>query len=207
MKRIAFVLLLIPIVSCRGAVALNALGQYLTSHGYGGAQLVRVENFYRLPINSNGKAGDLVVDTGAPISVVFRGSLKKLALTETATDLRAGGAFGKGHEFFGRTTIQSLIMGNCTLLNVPVAVASDREGSGALRQYGTSDGLFGLHEMVKYGAVVDLGNRLLFVRPNGPGKDIALSVKSILTGQGYTPVELSPARSHLRVSAAINGRP
>ena len=195
------------VIRCDGAVALNALGQYLSAHGYGGAQLVRVENFYRLPINSNGKAGDLIVDTGAPVSVVFRASLRKLALTETATNLHAGGAFGKSSEFFGKAIIHSFNMGNCTLLNVPVAVASDREGSGPFRQYGTSDGLLGLHEMVQYGAVLDLGNRLLFVRPAGPSQEIAAAAKSILTRMGYTAVDLSEARSYLRVAASINGWP
>ena len=98
-------------------------------------------------------------------------------------------------------------MGNCTLLNVPVAVASDREGSGPFRQYGTSDGLLGLHEMVQYGAVLDLGNRLLFVRPAGPSQEIAAAAKSILTRMGYTAVDLSVARSCLRAPRASMAGP
>jgi predicted aspartyl protease len=192
---------------CHAAVALNALGQFLSIHGYGGAQLVRIENFYRIPINFNGKPGDLIIDTGAPTSVIFRESVKKLALTETRTEMRVGGAFGKGAEFFGKATIHSFTMGNCTLMNVPVAIASDRQGSGMFRQYGSSDGLFGLHEMVQYGAILDLGNRLLFVRPAGPSSEIAAAIKSILLGRGYTAVDLSVARSYLRVSASINGWP
>jgi predicted aspartyl protease len=195
------------VTRCSAAVPLNTLGQFLSAHGYGGAQLVRIENFYRIPISSNGKAGDLIIDTGAPTSVVFRESLKKLALNETRTDMPAGGAFGKGTEFFGKATIHSLTMGNCTLVNVPAVIASDRQGSGMFRQYGSSDGLFGLHEMVQYGAILDLGSRLLFVRPAGPSGEIAAAVKSILLARGYTAVDLSVARSYLRVSASINGWP
>jgi predicted aspartyl protease len=189
-----------------GAVALNSLGQFLAERGYGGAQLVHPGNFFRVPINSNGKAGDLLIDTGAPTSLIFRGCLGKLGLTATETKESVGGAFGKGREHFGITTIHSLTMGNCTLLNLPVAVASDNEGRGIFRRYGSS-GIFGLREMVKYGAILDLGNRLLFVRSNGPSKEIAGAIKSILTAQGYTTVDLGMAKSHLRVSGAINRLP
>jgi predicted aspartyl protease len=189
------------VVRCDGAVALGALGQFLARHGYGGAQLVHPENSYRLPINSNGKPGDLLVDTGASTSLIFRGSLGKLGLVATETEHAVHGAFGKGREHFGLTTIHSLTMGNCTLLNMPVAVASDNEGRRTFR----SDGLFGLREMVRYGAVLDLGNRLLFVRPNGPSKEIGAAVRSILTAQSYTPVKLMPLRSHIHVAGAISG--
>jgi predicted aspartyl protease len=195
------------VASCDGAVALNSLGQFLAGRGYGGAQLVHPGNFFRVPINSNGKAGDLLIDTGSPTSLIFRGSLRKLGLTATETDESVHGAFGKGREHVGLTTIHSFTMGNCTLLNLPVTVASDNEGRGIFRHYGSSDGIFGLREMVKYGAILDLGSRLLFVRPNGPSKEIAGAVKSILAAQGYTAVDLAIAKAHLRVSGAINGLP
>lgn len=195
------------VAPCDGAVALGTLGQFLARHGYGGAQLVHPENSYRLPINSNGKPGDLLVDTGASTSLIYRASLGKLGLIATETEQAVHGAFGKGREHFGLTTIHSLTMGNCTLLNMPVAVASDNEGRGIFRRYGSSDGLLGLREMLRYGAVLDLGNRLLFVRPNGPSKEIGAAVRSILTSQGYTPVKLVPLRSHVHVAGAINGMP
>lgn len=204
---IALVFSVLAIAPCDGAVALGALGQFLASRGYGGAQLVHPGNLFRLPINSNGKAGDLVVDTGASTSLIYRASLNKLGLTVTETEHAVHGAFGKGREKFGRTTIQSLTMGNCVLLNMPVVVASDKEGRGVFRRYGSSDGLLGLREMVSYGAVLDLGNRLLFVRPNGPSKEIGAGVRSILTSQGYTPVKLVTLRSHIHADGAINGMP
>ena len=184
---------------------MNVLGRFLTGHGYGGAQLVHPENFFRMPIVANGKASDLIIDTGAPITVIFRGNLGKLGLTETETKESVGGAFGNSRERFGLTTIHSLTMGNCTVLNLPVAVASDNEGRGIFRRYGSSGGLFGLREMFKYGSVLDLGNRLLFVRPDGPSKDIGRAVKSILTAEGYTSVDLEIVKAHLRVAGSVNG--
>jgi len=188
-----------------GAVPLTPLGKFLTSHGYGGAQLVHPGNAFRLPINSNGKAGDLTIDTGAPCSLVFRGGLRKLGLTEVASQDKVRGAFGAGRDMLGHTIIGSFTMGNCTFQNLPVAVASDYEGMGIFRRYGSSDGLLGLREMFKFGAVLDLGNRLLFVRPSGPSRDVAATIRSILNAQGYTPIQLNVVKSHLRIPATVNG--
>ena len=208
-RRISTVVIfsVLAVTSCDGAVALGALGLFLTSHGYGGAQLVHPGNLFRVPIISNGKAGDLIVDTGASTSLIYRASIRKLGLTVTETEHAVQGAFGKGRENFGRTTIQSLAMGNCVLLNMPAAVASDKEGRGMFRRYGSSDGLLGLREMMGYGAVLDLGNRLLFVRASGPSKEIGAGVRSILISQGFTAVKLTFLRSHVHAAGEINGMP
>ena len=189
----------------KGAVALDALGQYVVAHGYGGCQFIRHQNTYRLPINSNGKAGDLTIDTGASTSVIYKASLKKLGLTPEGTDTPVHGVFGKGREKVGITRIHALTMGNCLLMNVKVAVLSGPDSGGLYRPYGSSDGLFGLREMLGFGAVFDLRNHLLFVHPRGPEKGLSAGIRSLLTGQGYTPVALSVIDGNLHVAATVNG--
>ncbi len=198
---------LLGLSHARAAVALNALGSYLVSKGYAGAQFIQYQNTYRLPIIANGKAGDLTIDTGAPSSVIFKASLKKFSLSHESTDIAVHGAFGKGTEKLGLTSIRQLAMGNCTLLNVRAAVVSDHGSGGLYRAYGLSDGLFGLREMLKYGAVLDISNRLLLVHPGGKVKGISEGIRSILTKQGYTAVDLSLRGGHLHVSAVVNGTP
>jgi predicted aspartyl protease len=189
---------------CWGAVKLDALGAYLISQGYGGAQLVRTGQYYHLPIVANGKPANLIVDTGAPTSLIFRRSLKQLELSETKTDLSEGGAFGKGKQAFGVTTIGTLTAGNCTLTNVPVAVAND---DAALTAAVRPNGLLGLRELVKFGAVVDLSHRLIYLRPSRPGSDAGASIRSMLQHSNYTAISLSPARGHLRVPGKVNDVP
>jgi predicted aspartyl protease len=188
-----------------GAVALDALGQYLTAHGYGGVQFVRHENTYRVPIISNGKAGDLTIDTGASSSVIFAASMKKLGLTQTLTDTAVHGAFGKGKERVGITNIHALTMGNCMLMNVKAAVLSEPGGHGLYREYASTDGLLGLREMINFGAVLDLRNHLLLVHPAGPQKGLSAGIRPILVGQGYTPVDLAVVDGHVRVNSDVNG--
>ena len=191
----------------QGAAPLTALDQYVVMHGYGGAQFVAHENTYRLPIIVNGKAGDLTIDTGAPSSIIYKATLGKFGLNAKSTEVAVHGAFGKGTEKIGTTNIPQLAMGNCTLMNVKASVLSDPESGGLYRIYGTSDGLFGLREMIRYGAVLDLANNLLLVHPGGPAKAISPGIRSLLTKQGYTPIELTIVQGHLRVAAMVHGTP
>ena len=193
--------------NAKGAVALTALDQYVVSHGYAGAQFVQYQNTYRLPIIANGKAGDLTIDTGAPTSVIYKATVGKFGLNPKGTDIAVHGVFGKGTEKVGIATIAKLAMGNCTLMNVKTAVISDPGSGGLYRTYGTSDGLFGLREMVRYGAVLDLANHLLLVHPGGPAQGISSGIRSLLTKQGYTPIDLTIAQGHLRAKAMVNGTP
>lgn len=191
----------------QGAAPLSALDQYVVAHGYGGAQFVAHENAYRLPIIVNGKAGDLTIDTGAPYSIIYKATLEKFGLTAKSTDVVVHGAFGKGKEKIGTTVIPRLAMGNCALMNVKAAVLSDPRSGGLYRTYGTTDGLFGLREMIRYGAVLDLANNLLLVHPGGPAKGISPGIRSLLTGRGYTQIDLTIVQGHLRVAAMVNGTP
>lgn len=194
-------------LAANAGVPLTPLDSYLVSHGYGGAQFIQFQNTYRLPINVNGKAGDLTIDTGSPVSVIFRATLKKFGLGQEATEQSVHGAFGKGTEKVGLTTIQALAMGNCRLMNVRAAVMSEPRSGGLYRMYGSSDGLLGLREMLNYGAVLDISNHLLLVRPGGKVSGLSDGIRNILTKQGYTPVDLTIVGGHLHVSAEANGNP
>jgi predicted aspartyl protease len=198
---VASILLLIAGVS-RGAMALDALGLYLTKNGYGGAPLVHLENCYHLPIQSNGKPGNLLVDTGAPMTMLYRSSLGRLNLAESKTTEHVSGAFGRGRDVYGMTIIKALTAGNCVLTNVPVTVASDSSFSRRL-----SNGVLGLRELIKFGAVLDLQDHLLYLRPSRPPETVASEIKAILSRQGYTGVPLLLRKNHVHAAGAINGVP
>jgi predicted aspartyl protease len=203
--RLAAIILALTIDVSRGAVTLDALGLYLTKNGYGGAQLVHLGNFYHLPIQSNGRPGNLVVDTGSSTTLIFRSSLRGLNLTESTTVKRVSGAFGGGNDIYGLTTIKALTAGNCTLTNMPVAIASGSADSSFSRAH--SNGLLGLRELVNFGAVLDLRNHLVYLRPSRPGNSVSSEIKSILSRQGYTAVPLLLRGNHLYVAGALNDVP
>jgi predicted aspartyl protease len=188
----------------QGAVKLDPVGKYLTSNGYGGAQLVHSGTFYHLPIRSNGRSGHLVIDTGSGSTLVFRSSVRQLRLTETKTNMYVRGAFGETHERYGLAMIGSFVAGNCTIKNVPVAIAPDL---GASQNYGRPNGVLGLRELMKFGAVLDLSRRMLYLRPFRPGSEIAGGLRSILEAAGWKSVGLSLTRNQLRVPGEANDVP
>jgi len=196
------IILLLDLDIGHGAVTLDALGLYLTKNGYGGAPLVHLGNFYHLPIQSNGKPGNLLVDTGGPMTLLYRSSLSRLNLAESKTTEHVNGAFGRGRDVYGLTMIKALTAGNCVLTNVPVAVASDSSLSRSL-----SNGVLGLRELIKFGAVLDLQNHLLYLRPTRPGEGVGSNIKAILSRQGYTAIPLVLKKNHLYAVGAVNGVP
>ncbi len=209
MRRIIVPTLLLGLTcaTAHSSAPLTALDAFVVSHGYGGAQFVSTENAYRIPISANGKVGDLTIDTGSPTSIIFKASVKKFGLLPTETNEHVHGAFGKGKEKISVVTIHQLTMGNLALVNVKAVVLSDFVGNGLYRPYGLTDGLFGLREMLKYGVVLDLNNHLLLAHPGGQMKGIADGIRSILTKQGYTPINLSMVEEHLEVPAVVNNTP
>jgi predicted aspartyl protease len=189
----------------QGAVRLDGLGLYLTKNGYGGAQLVQLGNFFHLPVRASGKPAILVVDTGSPSTLIFRSSLNGLNLSESRTGYPVSGAFGRDRGVYGLTTIKTLSAGNCMWTNVPVTVASGSADSAFTRAH--SNGLLGLRELIRFGAVLDLRNHLVYLRPSPPGNSIGSGIKSILSGQGYTAVPLLLQGYHVLVAGALNGSP
>jgi predicted aspartyl protease len=186
------------------AVKVDALGNYLLAHGYGGAQLVNSGKFYHLPILFEGTAGHLVVDTGSPATLIFRSSVKRLRLSETRTNAQVSGAFGQGQEHYGVAIISSVLAGNCRLMNVPVVIAPD---IGAMNNYGWPNGVLGLRELMKFGAVLDLAHRMVYLHPSRPTSEVSAGMKSILESRGWTPVGLTFERRHLRVPGEANDKP
>jgi predicted aspartyl protease len=207
-RKIVPILLLVFSGACAEAAApLSALDAFVVSHGFGGAQFVRYQNTFRLPINANGKVGDLTIDTGAGSTIFYKAGVKKFGLVPTETSEVVHGVFGKGKEKVSLVTVHQLSMGNLTLMNVKAGVISDANSGGLYRPFGLSDGLLGLREMLKYGMVLDLSNHLILAHPGGQMKGISGGIRSILIKQGYTPVSLSIVGGHLQTPAVINGVP
>ncbi len=109
-------------------------------------------------------------------------------------------------------------MGNCTLTNVPVAIADfstfnqDRSGPATGSHIADSkalahiNGLLGANEMMKFGMVVDCTRQILYVNPNGRSSAVSQSLASFLAARGFTriPIRLN-ANDHFDVQGALNG--
>jgi len=98
------------------------------------------------------------------------------------------------------------MMGNCTFANVPVTVADESDINKVRGPH--LDGLFGAHEMAKFGMIIDCARQMIYVNPKGPSAATTEKVAQFLGGRGFTRIPMRfDQQHHLAIDAAINGHP
>jgi predicted aspartyl protease len=209
MKYYLFLLLALPITlyaanqkSSRPAPA--ALKTFLEGEGYGGSQLQRrLGNHLYVNTTINGRRTALVVDTGCPFTLVDRASARKIGLGVEETKNYIEGVEGNT-EHYGISKVSTLGMGNCTFQNVPVQVADESELNVYARPH--LDGLFGAHEMAKFGIVIDCARQMMYVNPKGSSAATTQKLAQFLIGRGFVRIPMRfNSGHHLEIDAALNG--
>ena len=213
------ILLLTPLVPCPAQQSSGTLAGFLAKQGLGGAKLERrAGNHLFVPVSINNRRAALMIDTGSPNTVIDANSVNTFALTVDKTHSNVGGLFGRTWERFGTSKVKSIAMGNCTVTNVPVAIADfssfNRDRSGPATGSHISDsksaahinGLLGTNEMLKFGMIVDCTRQMLYVNPNGRSPAVSQGLASYLGSRGFTrvPMRLN-ANHHFDVEGAMNG--
>jgi len=220
-KRFVAILLLLQLASLRAQPqpTSGTLAGFLSKQGLASAKLERrFGNHLFVPVSINNRRGALMIDTGSPNTAIDVNSVNTFGLTVVKTGSSVGGLFGRSWERYGASKIKSIAMGNCTLTNVPVAIADfstfnqDRSGPATGSHIADSkalahiNGLLGANEMMKFGMVVDCTRQILYVNPNGRSSAVSQSLASFLAARGFTriPIRLN-ANDHFDVQGALNG--
>src|SRR6201984_1107400 len=167
-KLVPVLLLAIVTPLCaRGQQPGGTLAGTLASQGLAAAKLERrVGNHLFVPVSINNRRGALMIDTGAPNTVIDVNSVNTFGLSVEKTGSNVGGLFGRSWERFGASKVKSIAMGNCIVTNVPVAIAdfssfnSARSGPATGSHIADSkslahiNGILGIKEMVKFGMII-----------------------------------------------------
>src|SRR5437763_1030134 len=99
----------------------GSLRDFFASQGFAGAPLHRrLGNHLFVSSLINNRHTALMIDTGAPFTLIDRNSINSLGLRVEKTTANIGGVFGWSAERYGVSKLTTLVMGNCTLTNVPV---------------------------------------------------------------------------------------
>ncbi len=186
----------------------GSLRAFFSREGYAGAPLHRrLGNHLFVSSAINNQPTALMIDTGAPHTLIDKNSVDRLRLNVERTKLRVGRVYGWTREYFGVSRLDTLAMGNCILTNVPVTIADESE-INHYSHLSHLDGLLGALEMVKFGMVVDCARQMLYVNPHGASGETSKKLANFLARRGFTriPMRFTSAR-HFDVEAAINGRP
>lgn len=221
MKKLIPIILLATVTPfcARGEQTGGTLTGALASQGLAGAKLERrYGNHLLVPVSINNRRGALMIDTGSPNTLIDRNSLNTFGLTVEKTDSNVGGLFGRSWERFGASKVKSIAMGNCTVTNVPVAIADlsgmNPERSATATGSHISDskamahlnGVLGAREMVKFGMIIDCTRQMLYINPNGASSAVSQSLASFMAGRGFTRVLMRlNSNSHFDIEGALNG--
>src|SRR6266478_5982237 len=199
----------------------GTLAGFLSGQGLVGVKLERrFGNHLFVPTSINNKRAALMIDTGAPVTIIDKNSAGTFGLNVENTTIKGGRIFGRRWEHYGVSLAKSIALGNCGVTNVSVALAdtSDRNADEPGAATGTHisavnrlphvNGLLCAREMSKFGMIIDCARQILYINLNGPSGSASQKVASFLSGKGFTriPMRLNSG-NHLEVPAVLNGHP
>jgi hypothetical protein len=170
--------------------------------------------FRRLPMGSTGgnpfvrasidrKPATLVVETGSPTTVLDRNFVGAYQLHEMEATGSLTSPMGKTNDHFGLTKLRSIELADIVIPKdtVPVVDLSNMNQGNPARGIG----VLGLYHMRKLGAVIDCGNRILYLNPNGPSWQCEARLAKSLTGRGFVRVPMHVNKDDLpEVDCRIN---
>ena len=199
----------------------GTLAGFLSGQGLVGVKLERrFGNHLFVPSSINNKRAALMIDTGAPVTIIDKNSAGTFGLNVENTTINVGRVFGRRWEHYGVSVAKSIALGNCVVTNVPVALAdtSDMNADGPAAATGTHisavnrlphlNGLLGAREMSKFGMIIDCARQILYINPNGPSGSVSQKLASFLSGRGFTRIPMRlDSGNHLEVPAVLNGHP
>src|SRR5205809_6981853 len=170
MKRLFVCLLLLAGIAPFSADAQpppGTLAGFLSGQGLVGVKLERrFGNHLFVPASINNKRAALMIDTGAPVTIIDKNSAGTFGLNVENTTINVGRIFGKRWEHYGVSVAKSIALGNCVVTNVPVALAdtSDMNANAPGAAIGTHisavnrlphlNGLLGAREVSKFGLII-----------------------------------------------------
>src|SRR6266403_4154943 len=111
MKRLFVCALLIAGIapfSAQSQQSTGTLAGFLSGQGLAGAKLERrFGNHLFVPVSINNKRAALMIDTGAPVTIIDKNSAATFGLRVESTTINVGGVFGKRSEHYGTSVAKS----------------------------------------------------------------------------------------------------
>ncbi|HEV2046316.1 MAG TPA: pepsin/retropepsin-like aspartic protease family protein [Chthoniobacterales bacterium] len=212
-KSVSLIAFLLSLSSLTSLVAEStktgaSLSSLLASYNFRSVHVEKAGSHLSLRVKINGKPTSLIIATAAPMSVLDRNSLRKFGLTERKTTIPLNSTLGKTSEYVGMSKVKGLEFANIVLADFDAGVIDESVLNRSLPPTAIHlDGVFGYSQMRKLGAVLDCGQRNLYVNPRGPSREASAKLEKLLTERGFTRVPMRfNAVGHPEVDCRVNGR-
>lgn len=205
----------------------TSLAAFYAAEGFDETKLQRrFGNHLYLPTWINAKPGNLVLDSGAPTTVIHRESVATYGLSLAPTHQRVSNVWGPTQDIYSSSKVRSLQIGHQTLHDVPVLVASEavwltppeflivpklipRAKTRQISSYyhvEAVNGLLGADLLKKTAAVIDCGHQMLYTSSRAAQPATSERLAAFLGYRGFTRIPMRLTRDHqFEVDAAING--
>ncbi len=195
---LALLLAILGIAYAKGPFNLDVLGR----DGYGSTQLFLLqENRLTTRAIINGDKVRMVLDTGFDGPLGLDSRLANVKVTTEPGEHTGIGISGKAIKIH-KGMVQTVVMGNVQLTSVPVEVGAfkgfDEERAQKftssmdfdmdMGHQGEAGGYIGRDFLRTNHAVIDLGNRMLYLRPPGKGRAVQLSGALAAAGMGEASI-------------------
>jgi predicted aspartyl protease len=213
-KRLSLVIFLLALSPTPLAVgrpaekAAAALSSLLANYDFRRVNVDRADSDLALRVSINGKAAALVIATAAPMTVLDRNSIGRFGLREQKTEIPLNSTLGKTSEQVGLSKVKGLELANIVLADFEAGVIDESVLNRTLpRSPFHLAGVFGYSQMRKLGAVLDCGQRNLYVNPRGVSRAASATLEKFLVGRGFVSVPMRLNRyGHPEVDCHVNGR-
>lgn len=191
-------------ICCSEAAQISTVTGLLVEQGFTPVGLKRARNHTYASCKLNGRAVDLVVDTGAGGTLIAGPKLATLGLPLTKIEGNFRGVIGSVGKSMRATQIQDFQVGSYQAGSHPVGAwdffSQSRPGKGL-----SMDGFLGIDFLYRHQAVIDCFQMNLFLKPpSAPSSSAALGAE--LRAGGGTEIPLRVMGSSLTVATKINGR-
>lgn len=188
----------------------DLIGQCLRPEGYVATSLRHGAGPHlEITARINGIAGLFLVDTGAQITVVNRGSLRRFHLSAVKTGVRVFGAVGGPGERIDAALASRIQIGPAETSPYLLGVSDLSALNRGRRQpsEGRFDGIIGADVLQSFGFIIDCRGLRLYGRKDGPGKAKSARLASFLATQRFTEVPMHRRSiSDFEIIANVNGR-
>ncbi len=207
--RAAFILTAIafPVCSAQPETAARDLSRFLATKGFADVKMKRrFLNHLFVPVKINEKPAALLVATAAEATGIDRSSAARLGLTEQKSNRHIRGSLGPSNEPLGMTNLE-LAIGAANLINVRAAILNLTD-LNKFKNQSHLDGVLGLSEMQRFGAVLDCAGEKLYMRAGGNSRSASAELAGFLASTGFVrvPMRLDNKNHRFAVNASINGR-
>src|SRR5437660_11144423 len=117
------VAVLVPFTAQSQQQQPGTLAGFFSGQGLVGVKLERrFGNHLFVPASINNKRAALMIDTGAPVTIIDKNSAGTFGLNVENTTVNVGRIFGKRWERYGVSVAKSIAVVHCVVTNVPVAL-------------------------------------------------------------------------------------